>query len=311
MNVRDLETIDFRSLSIFVSACQTLNLTQSADQLGLPKSTVSKELSRLEKHLQTQLLERSTRRIQITESGKLVYQRAFQLIEEFRNLREDVQQMEQQVQGQLRISAPPALGEFLSSEILPGFLAQWPKVRIALELSYAYEDLFSQGIDLAFRVGQIIDDRLIARQIGNANRILVASPQYLADKAPIDSPQQLFGHNCLRFQYSPGESSWTLSDGEQTEAVSVCGNFCCGNVQALKSAALAGAGIAQMPILSLNGELESGRLVRVLPQWQVPPMPIYLVYRSGVARSCRMRAFLEYMEMHRGRFETTEAPAMQ
>ena len=176
MIVRNLETIDFRTLSIFVTTCRLLSLTQCADEMGLPKSTVSKAISKLEDHLNAKLLERSTRKIQITEAGQVVLSRADHLVEEFKSLSEDVREIQQQVQGLIRISAPPAMGANLSQDIFPEFLKQWPKAQISLDLSYAFDDLFVQGIDLAIRVGQVVDDRLVAKEIGYRTRVLVASP---------------------------------------------------------------------------------------------------------------------------------------
>ncbi len=296
LNVRDLEIIGFRTLSIYITVCQTLNLTQAAELLALPKSTVSKEVSRLEEHLQSRLLERSTRKVSLTEAGKLVYERAFQLVEEFRSLRQDVQSLDTQVQGLLKLTAPPVLGEYLTGTLLADFMLQWPKITVALELSYSFDDLFAQGIDLGFRIGQIADDRLVARQIGSSSRILVASPEYLAKHPVIQEPQDLVEHNCLRFQYNPTDTDWVLTCGEHTCSIPVRGNFYCSNIEALKNAALRGLGITQLPVSSAREELEQGSLVAVLDGLCVPPMPIYLVYRSGVNKPRKLQALLDFID---------------
>lgn len=296
MNVRNLETIDFRTLSIFVTTCQLLNLTQCAERLGLPKSTVSKEITRLESHLQVKLLERSTRSVSTTEAGQIVYERAVLLVEDFMSLRHDILDMEQQVQGLLRIAAPPGLGEYLTTELIACLLRRWPKLRISLELSYAFEDLFQQGIDAAFRVGDIADDRLIARKLGTSTRVLVATEEYLKCHPVITQPSDLTQHNCMRFLYSPSESDWVLQKNNQAESVAVCGNFFCANIQSLKQAVIEGIGIAQMPVNSIRKELECGQLVRVLAGWQVPSLPIHLVYRTGVNKPKKLAALLALLD---------------
>ncbi|GLQ30392.1 LysR family transcriptional regulator [Litoribrevibacter albus] len=293
--VRNLETIDFRTLSVFVTTCQQMNLTQCAELMGLPKSTVSKAITKLEDHLEVKLLERSTRKIQITEAGQIVFNRAAQLVNEFKALTQDVQEMEQQVQGMLRISAPPTLGGFFTNYVLSPFMKQWPKIKVSLELSYDFDDLFSQGIDLALRVGQVADDRLVAKEIGYSTRVLVASSAYLEAHGYPSLPSDLVHHNCLRFQGNTENTPWTLVSEEKTVSVGVSSNFSCSNMQGLKSAAFAGLGIAQIPANELVCEWGEGKLVRILPEWHAVPMPIYLVYRSGLNKPKRLEAILEHI----------------
>jgi DNA-binding transcriptional LysR family regulator len=263
--------------------------------MGLPKSTVSKAISKLEDHFQTKLLERSTRKIQITEAGQIVLKRAAQLVEEFRSLHQDVQEMEQQVQGLIRISAPPVIGAYITKEIIPPFLKQWPKAQISLELSYEFDDLFVQGMDLAIRVGQIADDRLVAKEIGYTTRILVATPSYLSKHSKPDTPQDLVNHNCIRFRYSPEQIPWTLVSPHETVSIDVNSNFYCPNIEAIKQAAVEGLGIAQIPVNNMLCELKKGELVRVLPDWHAVPMPIYIVYRPGVNKPKRVEAILKHL----------------
>ncbi|WP_199608760.1 LysR family transcriptional regulator [Flocculibacter collagenilyticus] len=303
MYVREFETIDMRTLLIFVTVCDTLNITKSAESMGLPKSTVSKEISKLEAHLNAQLLERSTRKITVTESGDVACAKARQLLSDFKALKDDIHIMEDQVQGTLRISAPPALGEFISKSVIPQFLAQFPRVTIALKLSYSFEDLFNEGIDLAFRVGQIRDDRLIARQLGESTRVLVASPEYISNHASILDPNDLIHHNCIRFQYNHSDTEWSFVSTEDMRVVSVNGNFFCANVQALKQAAIQAVGIAQLPINNIQDELNSGSLVRILPSWHVPPMAINAVYRLGLNKPKKLQAFLDYLFSNQALFE--------
>lgn len=305
-----VDGLDFRALNIYVTTCRLGSLSRCAEQLGLAKSTVSKEIRRLEQHLDVALLERSGRSVQPTEAGLIVHQRAFQLLQDFHNLRDDLLDLTGRVQGTLRLAAPPALGEYLSRQLLPGFLQRWSRVEVAMHLSYSFEDLFAQGIDLAFRIGQIADDRLVARQLGYSQRLLVATPEYLAGRDVIEIPEQLAAHNCLRFNCSPSDTDWTLCrEGEATQ-VTVQGNFSCGSVQALYQAALQGVGIAQLPVTMLTEQLMSGQLVQVLPEWSIPGMPIYVLYRGGVNKPQKLQVFLDYLFEQQALFEKQICPLL-
>ncbi|MCV2883409.1 LysR family transcriptional regulator [Aestuariibacter sp. AA17] len=296
MNVRNLETVNLRGLMIFATSCQTLNLTQCAEMLGIPKSTVSKEITKLEQHFNTKLLERSTRNVYITESGKIVYQHAMQMMDSVKTLHDDVRTMEEQVQGLIQISAPPVLGEVISTSLIPEFLSRWPKTSIRLNLSYSFENLFSEGLDLALRVGKVHDDRLVSKQIGMSARYLVASPGYIKVHGQPETPAALSQHNCLRFTFHHGESEWSLTSNSDTQVVLVNGNFFCPSIPALRQVTLQGSGIAQLPISAIREDLQTGNLIRVLPEWRVPPNPIYAMYRSGLNKPKKLQAMLNFLE---------------
>ncbi|MCY7295512.1 LysR family transcriptional regulator [Alteromonas sp. a30] len=305
MNVRDLETLSIRSLSIFVTSCQTLNLTQCAELMGLPKSTVSKEITKLEAHFKTKLLERSTRNVYITEPGRIVYQHALQMLDGLHMLQEDVRTMEEQVQGLLYISAPPALGSVLSELIIPGFLKRWPKTSIRLNLSYSFEDLFAGGVDLAIRVGKVHDERLVSRQIGASTRLLAASKSYVQQHGAPQIPEDLSAHNCLRFEFNHTTTKWALVSGENTKLIDVSGNFFCSNIPALRQVTLQGCGIAQLPISAVKEDVVKGDLVRILPDWHLSENPIFAVYRGGINRPKKLQAMLDYLSEHKDVFALT------
>ncbi|CAA0118298.1 HTH-type transcriptional regulator DmlR [BD1-7 clade bacterium] len=293
--VRDLETIDFRTLTIFVTTCRLMSLTKCAELMQLPKSTVSKAIVKLEDHMQARLLERSTRKMHITDAGNLVFERASILIDDFQSLHTDVLEMEQQVQGLLRVSAPPAMGDYLVQHVFSPFLRQWPKAKISLEVSYGFDDLFAEGIDMAIRVGRIVDDRLVAREIGYTTRVVVASPAYLKKHGTPRKPVDLKDHKCVEYQYTPGISPWTLVSGGLSESIEVDCNFFCSSIEAVKRAAVEGLGVAQVPVHNLGCELKYTDLVQILPEWHAVPMPIYLVYRPGANKPRRVRELLSHI----------------
>lgn len=208
------------------------------------------------------------------------------------------------MQGLIRVSAPPAMGGYLADEIFPPFLNSWPKAQISLELSYTFDDLFVQGLDLAIRVGQIADDRLVAREIGYSTRVLVASPNYLKEHGTPSTPQELRNHNCVRFQYTQGIQPWILvSNNNDTVSIDVSSNFFCSNIDAIKQATTQGLGIAQIPIHNMTCELKKNNLVRILPEWHSVPMPIYLVYRPGTNKPKRVEAMLAHLLERKDMFQ--------
>lgn len=156
---------------------------------------------------------------------------------------------------------------------------------------------------MAIRVGQIVDDRLIAKKLGYTTRVLAASPEYLAEFGVPETPEDLTKHNCLRYQYVSEIGPWTLISHDNTVNVSITSNFSSTTVEAILKGALKGLGIANLPVQNMTQELESGTLVRVLPQWHTVPMPIYLVYRPGANRPRRVQAMIDHIMSLRSQFE--------
>lgn len=289
------ETIDLKLLHYFVVTYETLNITRAGETLKLPKSTISKGISKLEADLNLKLFDRSSRAIIATEAADLLYQRANSLLQDVSHLVTDLTTMKNSVTGKLHISAPPALGRFLSDTIISKYLKLYPDVSVSLTLSYQFEDLFKQGIDMAFRMGKNLDDTLIERPLGKANRVVVATPEYLAQHDSILQPQDLVNHRCLQLFDEPIQS-WTLIKNGETQYMSLPVSFNCSDVAALKLALLQHVGIAQLPWLTVREEIEQGKLKHLLPGWVTPDIPISLVYRQGLNKPAKVRAFLELLE---------------
>lgn len=295
------ETIDMKLLNIFVVTYDTLNLTRSSEYLEIPKSSVSKSIAKLERYLNVKLFNRTSRAVTPTEEGDLLYTRAMILLSDAEHLVADVSSLTSNVSGQLNIAAPPALGRFLSRNLLPQYMRQWPKVSISVKLSYDFEDLFREGIDIAFRIGRNIDQSLIEKPLGASNRVLVATPEYLATHAPIKSPIDLERHQSL--QMFSNKSDWILVKNNSTRRVSLPVAFQCSDMETLKNMLFSGVGIAQLPWLIIKDDIEAGTLVPILPQWLSPDLPISLVYRHGHNKPAKLAAFLDLIEQHQSLFD--------
>ncbi|NVK55595.1 MAG: LysR family transcriptional regulator [Alteromonadaceae bacterium] len=289
------ETIDMRLLYYFVATADTLSFTAAATKLGITKSKLSKSISRLEGELNLTLFERSSRVVRLTEAGRLLYSRAEVLIEESSHLLDDLRTMTNSTAGRLRLAASPALGRFLSEELFPQFLQQWPDISISLKLSYEYENLFQEGLDLAFRMGKNRDDSLIERPIGLSNRVLVASPDYLLSCAPIHQPSDLLSHKSIQI-FAGDSPTWVLQNGQQTEEVNLDVAFQCADFVSLVSMLKRGSGVGHLPWFVVRDKIMGGELVQLLPEWRSPPLPISLVYRQGYNKPARLAELLNWID---------------
>ncbi|NRB42968.1 MAG: LysR family transcriptional regulator [Pseudomonadales bacterium] len=290
-----IETIDLKALRLFVETAETLSFTQASENLQLPKSAVSKAVSKLELQLGVKILERSSRVVRLTEAGQILYTRATSLLNDAQHLLQDVQGLQTTVNGHLRLAAPPALGRYISKHLIAPFLKQWPDVSVSLKLSYEFEDLFKQGLDLAFRMGHNHDINLIEKPLGFSNRILVASKNYLAQYPALQHPNELKQHQCLQL-FNQNISQWTLVKNQHNCIVSTSGAFQCSDMVALKQVLLQDIGIAQLPWFVVSEEINSRQLQQVLPDWTSPSLPISAVYRENINKPPKLAAFLTLLE---------------
>lgn len=296
------ETMELKSLRVFLATANQLNFTRAAEELRLPKSQVSKIVAQLEDRLQTPLFERTSRVVRLTEAGRILAIRARSLLAEADLMIDDVKALQQGVGGELKLAAPPALGRYVASELLPEFLRRWPGVSVSLKLSYEYEDLFKEGLDLAFRMGGHRDDSLIEKPLGFANRVIVAAPEYLREHKPIATPADLSAHVCVQV-FASEYANWQLCKDGVVSNVSVRSIFQCSDMLALRSLLLEGAGVAQLPWLVVRDDIRAGRLREVLPGWVSEGLTISAVYRQGVNKPAKLAEFLELVEQNKSLFD--------
>ena len=287
------ETIELRALRIFERTARLRGVTAAAEELGLPKSAVSKAVSRLEERLAVTLLERSSRRVSLTEAGRVLLARCDSLLAEAEAIAGAVREVQDEVRGGLVVAAPPDLGAHLCGTLFPRFLDRYPDVTIQLALDYGYADLLDPTFDVAFRVGDVHDDRLVARKVGTMQRVLVASPTFLR-KHRLRSPADLSRVPALICDEGPPSGSFTLTNGKREVSVPVRGQLSARSFPALLRAAEAGMGVAFTPLIVAESQLQRGTLRRVLSGWQPPSGPILLVYRPGHHRIRRVAALIAF-----------------
>jgi DNA-binding transcriptional LysR family regulator len=288
-------TIDIRNLRVYVEVARTGGVTAAATALGIAKSAASKDLTTLEASLKVRLFERSSRRVSLTKEGLMLLPRAQSILAEIDQLVEDALEEKKQVSGVVRVAASPEFGAFLAERFLPLLLAQYPALKVLMRLEYQLDDLHDPSIDLAFRLGSVGDDRLVARRIGEFSRHVVCSPGY-AHAHTVTKPEELSNLDALLFTDTDLHGQWDLMrcDGlGATVKVPVRGKLSIRGFNALLGAAKTGLGIARLPSFVAAHALAQGSLVDVLSDWQATPSGIYVAYRTSVMRIGRVRAVID------------------
>ncbi|MFM9851968.1 MAG: LysR family transcriptional regulator [Sphingomonadaceae bacterium] len=291
-------------MTSFVSVADSGSFSVAANRLGLTQSTVSKQIAALEAHLTARLFHRTTRSLALTNEGSAFYesvQRALAAIDEAQASIGPTAE----VHGLLRVTMPLTLAESRLIAIIADFLADNSQLQIDLSVSDHPLNLVADNIDIALRVGRLVDSNLVARKIGTTHRVLVASPAYLAKAGRPQAINDLVRHNCVLYSLSSSGSRWMFASGE---AVQVSGNFRASSPNALRAAALAGIGIALNARWLFEREIESGALEIVLAEHEPEQMPIQAVLPSGRYIATRTRLFLDYVAAALARDPLTRAP---
>lgn len=284
--------MDLNQAAVFVKVVQAGSFSAAARLLGLPTSTVSHRVMTLEKRLGVTLLQRTTRRLHLTEAGELYFAHAATGLGHMLDAEAAVTEALGEPSGRLRATAPADLGDHLLAGIMARMRREHPKVQVEMLLTDRYVDLVAEGVDVALRTGHLKDSSLIARQVGIARWEPVASPDYLASAPPLDSPQSLRHHCCL--QFTPlGRDAWTLTDPHGSVVVPLPGQVMVNDIRVVRALAIAGEGVALLPLYLCREECATGRLVQVLPAWHAKADPIHLVHPRQRFMPPKLRAFVD------------------
>lgn len=283
-------------LETFVRVVESGNFSAVAREGRTTQSAVSKQVQALEAQLGTRLLVRSSRSHSLTEAGQLYYERCRQVLDALEEARIEVHRSEREISGALRVAAPVAFGRLHLVPRLPAFYERYPKLRIELQLDDGFIDLVSAGIDVAFRVGELKDSRLIARRIGTAHRATLAAPLYLERHGEPRHPQELLQHNCLVYTGLVKLNEWTYHDaGGQRHVVQVNGNFESNSSEAMRQATLEGLGISYSPLWVYGDDLRAGRVRPILREFQPPALPLNVVFQPTRRPSLKVNSFVNFI----------------
>ncbi|WP_312733546.1 LysR family transcriptional regulator [Brevundimonas sp.] len=287
---------DLEALAIFAKVAETQSFSGAADQLALSKATVSKAVARLEQQLQTTLLHRTSRRFALTEAGRSLAARAGLMLAEAEGAVSEALDMSVTPRGLVRLAAPMSFGMAYVAPALPQFLATHPDVSIDLHLSDEVIDLVGGGFDCALRIAALADSSLTARRLRPVNRMLVASPAYLAQRGRPTHPDDLNRHACLCYAYMPTPDVWRFSNAAGEEvAVRPRGPLRANNSDALTASLCAGLGLFPQPDFIAWKDIADGRLETVMTDWRLPPIALHLVAPSSGPRPARVTALMDYL----------------
>lgn len=280
----------------FARVVEEGSFSRAALRLGVSKSAVSKQIARLEDRLGTRLLNRSTRRLALTEAGTRLFERCQRIIAEAEAAEAEAGSMQSDPSGLLRVSTGVSFGQLHLARCLPVLLERHPGLSVELVLNDRVVDLVEEGYDLALRIGELADSSLIARRLSPVRRVLAAAPAYLARYGTPVVARDLAaqGHACLGYSYSVGGCDWVLHGPEGAYRHRFKPRVLANNGDSLAAMAAAGLGIVQMPTFILDRHLRSGDLVVVLPDHEPPPISLHAVYPPGRPLAAKVRAFIDF-----------------
>lgn len=282
------------AMRAFVRLVELGTFSSVADELRIKQSTVSKWLATLEEELGTQLVERTTRKLRITESGERFYARAQDILAAFEEASAELQNASIEAKGRLRVSVPVVFGRLFVVPHLPKLLKRHPGLDLELVFADRYVNLVDEGIDVAIRVGKPVDSSFKARTLGSTARHLVAAPKYLETHGTPAHPRDLLSHESLLHTGLAGDT-WTFEQNGKTTRAKVRGRFSANNSEALLVMAEQGLGIALLASWLVAPALKRGRLVPLLSDYRLPPAPIMVVMPPNRFTHPRVRVFVDFM----------------
>ena len=300
---------DFEGLAIFAKVVETRSFASAARDLSLSKATVSKAVSRLEAKLGTRLFNRTSRRLALTDAGRLLSGRAAHILSEAEAAENDTLSQSVTPRGLVRLAVPMSFGVKWVAPIIPEFLKEYPEVQIDLHLSDQMIDVIGEGFDAVLRIASLPDSSLIARRLCSVERYLVASPAYLKEHGRPKHPMGLSEHPCLGYAYLVTPDSWrfTHENGETAIVHPSTGPLRVNNGDAMVPALVEGLGLGVLPDFIIRDQLANGSLERVLPEWSLPVSALHWVTPPGGPKPARVEVLADYMAKTLGRSDRAAA----
>lgn len=281
-------------MALFVEVVKARGFRRAAEAISMPNLTLSRRISDLEKAIGLRLLHRTTRKIEVTEAGQLYYERCRRIVDEARIAHEELSEALTTPCGLLRVSLPVDLGTVFMAPLVAEFARRYPGISFEFDLTPRHADLVAEPLDIAIRMGQQADSGLIAREIGKLPRFLYASPAYLARAGRPEHPSELARHECLRLSVGAEHHSWTVRNGSESVDVEVGGRFSLNNVGMMRRLATLDMGIVVQAEELVREDVTSGRLQRVLPGWELPPIPVFALTETRLLPA-RTQRFIEFL----------------
>lgn len=288
-----MDTIE--SMRIFVAVAGQKSFTAGAKQLGISTNLASKHVRQLETRLDAQLFHRTTRRVTLSDTGRVYFERCVLLLDQFDELEGLVQEKQSELAGPIRITAPTGFGAGELVEAIRPFQIAHPNVSIHLHLSDQHVDILNDGFDLAIRFGPLQNSTLIARKLLTMRLVVVASPEYISAHGEPAHPEALSTHNCLLQISSSDPEHWHFTIHEKVEKFRVSGTFTSNSPRAIANMAAGGLGIGRCPLYTAEPFLNSGKLVLLFEDKMANAFDLYAVYPSGRHLTVRIRKLIDHL----------------
>ncbi len=289
---RDPNVTAISDLDIFARVARTGNMSMAGREMGLSPAVISKRVSLLEDRLGARLFQRTTRQLTLTEMGEGYFKRVVDILSLVEEAEDYVSRRNTKPRGTLKISAPTSFSRLHITPQLPAFLARYPDIEIDMQLTDNFADIIREGFDLAIRIGELEDSSLVARKLAKENRVICASPKYLAAAGTPTTVEDLQSHNCL---LAGAQDMWRLDGPEGPLEVRVKGNMRSNSADFIRAAVTQGLGLALRATWDIGGELERGELQVVLPQYTGSSKNgIFAVYACREFMPAKVHAFIEY-----------------
>ena len=288
---------DFNDIAVFVAVVDAQSFTQAAARLKQSRPVVSKYVSRLEASLGVQLLNRTTRRLSLTEAGRIFYERCKRGLDDINEARAEISRLQEHPSGVLHINVPMSFGILHVAPRLPAFMQKYPDINVEMDLSDYKLDVIDEGFDVSIRISELPDSSLIARRLAPCHHMIVASPDYLKRAGTPRQPDELTSHEIATYSLQQSTHRWSFNTITNHESVQVpvTSRLQFSNSLALREAVIAGGGIARMPSFIVGEDVKQGRLVALLPDYKTLEVSIYAVYPQRRHLSPKVRAFIDYL----------------
>lgn len=286
---------DLNDMMVFLTVVEAGSFTLAADRLGIPKSNISRKVTRLENELKVTLLERSTRSQHLTEAGTLFLGHCKRIQEELSLAQSSVSELLHSYKGDLRVGASVTMGQQILKPALPQFLGKYPDIRLQLNLLNRRVDMIEEGFDVVIRVGKLLDSSLIGKKLGTVKRKLYAAPGYLASIPKLNEPQQLSNCDLLLMNNGNNDHKVKLcaSDAESL-IINHQPRLFVDDFSVVKQAAIEGLGIAVLPEYMCRQELQENKLLNLLEDWHMPDIDVFALYPRNRAKIPKVSAFLSF-----------------
>lgn len=283
------------SMKIFVQVVDAGSFSVAAQRLNLSRSMVSKQLQALETSLGVRLLQRTTRQVSATEIGLAYHEHCLRILAEVEAAGRLVASLQEEPRGTLKINAPMSFGTQHLGSAVAEFAAQYPDLTVQLTLDDRFINPVEAGFDVTIRIGELEDSSLVARRIAAAPRRLYAAADYLARCGEPRHPSELSGHSCLHYGFLGSGGVWRLHGPDGDHSLRIVGRVCSNNGEVLRDAAVRGLGIALLPTFIVEGDVQAGRLQRVLADYQPPAIAIHALYASRLQMLTKVRLFIDFL----------------